>query len=79
MSVLKNTKITERFNLQLRVDAFDVFNHREFTFGALSAIGTNTNALSQGYANLNGGSAFLNQNLFNGGSRTVQLGLKVTY
>ena len=79
MSLLKNNKITERFNLQLRVDAFDVFNHRQYTFGALSVIGTNTNALSQGYANLNGGSAFLNQNLFNGGSRAVQLGLKLTY
>lgn len=79
MSILKNNKITERVGLQLRVDAFDVFNHRQFTFGALSAIGTNTNALSQGYANLNGGSAFLNQALFNGGSREVQLGLKITY
>ena len=79
MSILKNNKITERVGLQLRVDAFDVFNHRQFTFGALSVIGTNTNALSQGYANLNGGSAFLNQALFNGGSREVQLGLKITY
>jgi outer membrane receptor protein involved in Fe transport len=79
MSLLKNSKLTERFDLQLRVDAFDVFNHRQYTFGAISAIGTNTNALSQGYANLSGGSAFLNQNLFNGGSRTVQLGLKLTY
>jgi hypothetical protein len=79
MSILKDNKITERVGLQLRVDAFDVFNHRQFTFGVLSAIGTNTNALSQGYANLSGGSAFLNQHLFNGGSRTVQLGLKITY
>jgi outer membrane receptor protein involved in Fe transport len=79
MSILKNNKITERVGLQLRVDAFDVFNHRQFTFGTLSVLGTNTNALSQGYANLNGGSAFLNQTLFNGGSRQVQIGLKITY
>jgi len=79
MSILKNNQFTERFNLQLRVDAFDVFNHRQYTFGQLSVLGTNTNALSQGYANLTSGSAFLNQFLFNGGSRTVQLGIKLTY
>jgi hypothetical protein len=79
MSILKSNHLTERFNLQLRVDAFDVFNHRQFTFGQVSVIGTNTNALSQGYANLTSGGAFLNPFLFNGGSRTVQLGIKLTY
>ena len=43
----KNTKITERLNLRLRVDAFDIFNHPNFgnpsgnttasTFGQISA------------------------------------------
>jgi hypothetical protein len=79
MSVLKNNNLTERFHLQLRVEAFDIFNHRNFTLGNLSVFSVTANALSQGYANLNAGSAFLNQNLFNGGSRTVQLGLKLTY
>jgi hypothetical protein len=79
MSILKNNNLTERFHLQLRVEAFDVFNHRNFTLGNLSIFSVTANALSQGYANLNAGSAFLNQNLFNGGSRTVQLGLKLTY
>ncbi len=79
MAILKNNNLTERFHLQLRVEAFDVFNHRNYTLGNLSVFQLTTNALSQGYANLNAGSAFLNQNLFNGGSRTVQLGLKLTY
>ncbi len=79
MSILKNNNLTERFHLQLRVEAFDVFNHRNFTLGNLSVFQVTANALSQGYANLNAGSAFLNQNLFDGGSRTVQLGLKLTY
>lgn len=79
MSVLKNNHLTERFGLQLRVDAYDVFNHRNYTLGNLSVFQVTTNSLSQGYANLNAGSAFLNQFLFNGGSRTVQLGLKLTY
>jgi hypothetical protein len=80
MSILKNNRITERFNLQVRVEAYDVFNHRQFTLGPVSELATNNaNALSQGYANIAGGSAFLNQHLFNGGSRTLQLGLKLTY
>ena len=79
MSIIKNNHVTERFGLQLRVDAYDVFNHRNFTLGNLSVFQVTTNSLSQGYANLNAGSAFLNQSLFNGGSRTVQLGLKLTY
>jgi hypothetical protein len=29
-SVLKDTKLTERFNLQFRVEFFDVFNHPNF-------------------------------------------------
>ncbi len=30
-AVLKNTSITERFNLQLRVEAFNLFNHTQFS------------------------------------------------
>lgn len=79
MSIMKNNHLTERCGLQLRVDAYDVFNHRNFTLGNLSVFQITTNSLSQGYANLNAGSAFLNEKRFNGGSRTVQLGLKLTY
>ena len=78
MSILKDNKLTERVGLQFRVDAFDVFNHRQFTLGTLSVFGFNTNSMTS-YANLTGGGAFLNPTQFNGGSRTVQLGLKVTY
>jgi hypothetical protein len=79
MSVVKHNQLTERIGLQFRVDAFDVFNHRQFTLGTLSIFGSTVNSLSQSYANLTGGAAFLNPSLFNGGSRTVQLGLKITY
>jgi hypothetical protein len=30
LALIKNTKLTERFNLQFRVDAFDLFNHPNF-------------------------------------------------
>jgi hypothetical protein len=46
LSAIKNTKITERLNAQLRVDAFDLFNHPNYgqpgrTFGS-SSFGTIT-------------------------------------
>jgi outer membrane receptor protein involved in Fe transport len=79
MSILKNQKLTERFRLQLRVDAYNVFNHPNYTFGNLSVFQVTANALSQNYANINTGSGFLDKTLFDGGSRIVQLGLKLTY
>jgi hypothetical protein len=36
-SVLKNTKLTERFNLQFRAEMFDVFNHPNFGDPVLTA------------------------------------------
>jgi hypothetical protein len=36
-SVIKDTKITERFNLQFRTEFFDVFNHRSFSNPTLTA------------------------------------------
>ena len=83
MAILNNRKLTERFGLQLRIEAFNVFNHPNFAFGNLSVIGTNTNAMNQGYANLNAGVAagtFLNAPaLFTAAARQVELGMKITY
>ncbi|HWY43808.1 MAG TPA: hypothetical protein VNX66_09950 [Candidatus Sulfotelmatobacter sp.] len=48
--------------------------------GTLNVFQDTTNATSSGYTNLlNLGPAFLNASFFNGGSRQVQLGLKLTY
>jgi outer membrane receptor protein involved in Fe transport len=79
MSILKNQKLTERFRLQMRVDAYNAFNHPNYTFGNLSVFQVTANALSQNYANINTGSGFLDKTLFDGGSRIIQLGLKLTY
>jgi len=86
MAIINNHKLTERFGLQLRLEAFNVFNHPNFTFGSLTVVGSganNTNALNQGYANLNAGVAggtFLNApGLFTAATRQVELGMKITY
>jgi len=41
-SVIKNTKLTERFNLQFRSEMFDVFNHPNFGNPALTFTPTST-------------------------------------
>lgn len=81
MSIFKNTKATERVNIQFRAEAYNVFNHRNFTLTSGSAFNTaasNANALSTSYASVSSAS-FLNAKQFNGGSRSLELGLKVIF
>ena len=57
----KNTKITERFSVQFRATAQNIFNHRNFSLAQPTVlqtgviIGTTNNALSSTYANVDGG------------------------
>lgn len=78
LTAAKTTKIGERFALRFSAEAFNVFNHRNFTLGNPSIFETDTNALSTSYANVTSAN-FLNEKQFNGGSRQMQLGLKVTF
>jgi hypothetical protein len=84
MSVLKTTKFSERYSLQLRASAYDVFNHRNFSVGLPTNNGAldsnnNTNPLQAGYVTVTATGAFLNQHIFNGGSRTMEFGLKLIW
>ena len=82
MSVAKNTKLTERFSFQFRVDAMNVFNHRNYTLAQPSVfqsgviLGTVNNALSTTYANVTA-DQFLDATQFTGGARQMQLGVKL--
>jgi len=81
MSLLKTTKISERFSLQFRAETYNTFNHRNFSIGLPTNNGTidqvtNANPLSSGYIFVTSGNLFLNNHQFNGGSRTMQLGLR---
>jgi hypothetical protein len=83
-SILKNTKITERFSLQFHADTYNTFNHPNFSIGLPTNNGaldqtTNPNPFSAAYVNVDSGSQFLNSRLFNGGSRSMQLGLKLIW
>jgi hypothetical protein len=85
MSIYKNTRLTERFSLQFRADTYDTFNHRNFSIGLPTNNGTldstsNPNPFAGSYVNVDAGaSQFLNQHQFNGGSRSMQLGLRLIW
>jgi hypothetical protein len=85
MGMYKDTKLTERFSFQFRATAQNIFNHRNFSLAQPTVlqtgviIGTTNNALSSTYANVDAGSLFLNAKQFNGGSRIMELGLKLIF
>jgi Carboxypeptidase regulatory-like domain/TonB dependent receptor len=85
MSIFKNTKINERFSLQFRAETYNTFNHRNFSIGLPTNNGSldqanNPNPFAASYVNVDAGaSSFLNQHQFNGGSRTMELGLRLIW
>ena len=85
MSIYKNTKITERFSVQFRAETFNTFNHRNFSVGLPTNNGSldqanNPNPFAASYVNVDAGSSsFLNPHQFNGGSRTMELGLRLVW
>ena len=79
MSLLKKVPLKgESRYLEFQVNAFNVFNHRNFSLVNLDVFQDNTNALSTSYANVSSPD-FLNAKQFNGGKRTLQLGLKMVF
>jgi len=83
MSLLKTNKLTERASLQFRFQTYDTFNHRSFSVGLPSNNGTldsttNTNPLNAGYIFVTS-PTFLNKFSFDGGSRTLELGLRFVW
>ncbi len=64
--------------VQFQATAFNVFNHRNFSLVNPDVFQDNTNGLSTSFANVNSAN-FLNAQQFNGGNRTLQLGLKVVF
>jgi hypothetical protein len=77
MSVSKRVPFWgESRSIEFQVNAFNVFNHRNFTLVNPDVFQNNNNALSNSFANVNSPD-FLNAKQFNGGKRTLQFGLKI--
>jgi outer membrane receptor protein involved in Fe transport len=84
MSILKSFRFTERVSLQFRAATFNTFNHPNPSIGLPTNNGTidqnqNANPLSTAYPFVTAGNLFLNNTIFNGGSRRMELGLKIIF
>jgi hypothetical protein len=82
MGFAKTTKVNERLSLQLGFSAYDIFNHRNYALAPLSVfesgVTTVNNALSTTYADPFS-SQFLDKTTFSGGSRQMQLQVKLIF
>jgi hypothetical protein len=83
MSLFKTMKFAERASVQFRFQTFDTFNHQNYSIGLPTNNGaldqsTNTNPLNTSYIFVDS-PQFLNKFIFNGGSRTIELGLRFSW
>jgi hypothetical protein len=84
MALLKNISLTERWKLQFRISTFNTFNHPNFSIGLPTNNGTidsvqNPNPFTAAYVFVDSGNLFLNNTVFNGGSRRAELGMKIIF
>jgi len=83
MSILKSTRLTERYAVEFRAETYNTFNHRNFSLGLPTnngALDQNTNGNPQDLAYaLVTNAQFLKNKSFNGGSRNMQLGLRFVW
>ncbi len=85
MGISKYIHFTERYSLQLGVQALDIFNHRNFSLAQPSVFEPLVNnALTTSYNRTSafldsGNTLFLNPHQFSGGSRNMQFVLKFIF
>ena len=77
LSLARQLSLTDRLRLQFRTDAFNVLNHPNFT-NPLALIGSNPRYLKS-QSMLNQGLGGLNPLFQEGGPRSLQLSLKLTF
>jgi hypothetical protein len=82
MSFFKSFHFTESKFVQFRTEFFNIFNHRQFSFanpGVFAVVGIDDSAINAaGYSRVTDAN-FLNPQQLNGGSRVVNLGLKLVF
>jgi hypothetical protein len=83
ISIFKTNHLTERASIQFRFQTYDTFNHRNPSIGLATnngAIDSNNNAnpFNAGYIFVTS-PTFLNKFSFDGGSRTMELGLRLVF
>jgi hypothetical protein len=78
LSVFKSFKFDESKELQIRAEFFNAFNHRQYSLGLPTYEQSLDNALSGTYANVSA-LQFLDASQFTGGSRKMQMSLKILF
>jgi hypothetical protein len=82
ISIFKNFKLGERFNLQFRTEMYNAFNHEQLLIGNGSVVDPNlvgiANATNLSYANV-ASPTFNNPRIYAGRPRVINLGLKLTF
>jgi hypothetical protein len=80
IAISKSTKITEGVSFQVRMDMFNAFNHRNFTFGNPGVFELSGNPAVGNPSYVRGfNSAFGDEKLINGGNRSITLGAKIIF
>ncbi|MGH9601533.1 MAG: TonB-dependent receptor domain-containing protein [Terriglobales bacterium] len=79
ISIFKNTHITESKYLQFRLEMFNAFNHRNFSFADPGVFGLNGAAQDNGDFSRVGSADFLDEKALNGGNRLIQLAVKFVF
>jgi len=80
MALYKTTSITEDVSFQIRWETYNTFNHRNFSLAAPTVFSVldPENALSTAYADVRD-PRFLDPKQFSGGSRNMQVGIKLIW
>jgi hypothetical protein len=80
VNVLKNTKLTERFNLEFRTEFFNIFNTPQYGTVSVSPFAPSQNAQAV-QANIFASPAgtFLNETAQDGGGRVIRFQLRLRF
>jgi len=79
MGIFKNTRIKERFTLQLRLEAFNVFNHPNPGYGLDSAPATFNNGAVPDNNLQDAGISFMDPKQVEYNRRIIQLGIRFVF
>jgi len=77
-AAMKSIRITERFGLQFRAEAYNVLNHRQYGFQSISPFDSGTTTISANVGTSPAG-RFLNPGFADGGARVMKFQLKLLF